>query len=130
MFVVQIQTVGNTSVSRPLEIYCTIDTPDIKNSDDVTISWTGPNGAITNDSRLTITPTVSNGTNHISTLKFSYLSEDDEGLYECNTTVLGFEENKTASIELTNLTGGFPLCKCIIFIAYTQTKNFYKIALY
>jgi len=62
MFVVYIQTVDNASLSRPLEIYCTVDTPDVKYSDDVTISWTGPNGAITNDSRLTIAPTVSNGT--------------------------------------------------------------------
>ena len=102
MCVVDIQPVDITSVSRPLEIYCTIYTPNTANSDDVTISWTGPNGAITNDGRLTITPTVSNGTNHISTLQFSYLSEDDEGLYECSTTVLGHEENKTASVNLTS----------------------------
>jgi len=48
-------------------------------------------------------------------LKFSYLSEDDEGLYECNTTVLGYEEKKTASVELNNLTSGFPLCKSTVF---------------
>jgi len=94
----------NTVVGSPLKIFCTVNTVNITNSDDVTISWTGPNGVITNDSRLTITQTVSNGTNHISTLQFSYLSEDDEGLYECNTTVLGYEENKTAPDELTNLT--------------------------
>ena len=89
----------------PLEIHCSVNTADITNSDDVTISWTGPNGTtITNDSRLTITPTVSNGTNHISTLQFSYLSEDDEGLYECSTSVLGYDENKTASVELVNFT--------------------------
>ncbi|XP_065889338.1 uncharacterized protein [Dysidea avara] len=92
------------SVSDPLEIHCLVDTPNITNSDDVTISWTGPNGTITNDNRLNITPTVSNGTNHLSTLQFSYLSEDDEGLYECNTAVLDYNKNKTASVELTNFT--------------------------
>jgi len=102
---VDIQPVHNTAIGSPLKIHCTVNTADhISNSDDVTISWTRLNGAITNDSRLTIIPTVSNGTNHISTLQFSYLSEDDEGLYECSTTVLGYEENKTASVELTNLT--------------------------
>jgi len=106
--IVDVKPVDITLESRPLEIYCTVDTPDIKNSDDVSISWTGPNGAITNDGRLTITPTVSSSTNHISTLQFSYLREDDEGLYECSTTVLGYEENKTASFELMNFT-----CKLI-----------------
>jgi len=106
---VDIQPVHNTTVGSLLKIYCSVNTANITNSDDVTISWTGPNGAITNDGRLTITPTVSNGTNHTSTLLFSYLSEDDEGLYECSTTVLGHEENKTASIELTNLTSELEL---------------------
>ena len=99
-----IQPVHNTTVGSLLKIHCSVNTADITNSDDVTISWTGPNGAIINGSRLTIIPTVSNGTNHISTLQFSYLSEDDKGLYECSSTVLGYEENKTASVELTNLT--------------------------
>ena len=102
--VVYIQPVDDMSVSDPLEIHCLVDTPNITNSDDVTISWTGPNGTITNDNRLNITPTVSNGTNHLSTLQFSYLSEDDEGLYECNTAVLDYNKNKTASVELTNFT--------------------------
>ena len=96
------------TVDSPLEICCSVNTAGITNSDDVTIIWTGPNGTtITNDSRLTITPTVSNGTNHISTLQFSYLSEDDEGLYECSTSVLGYDENKTASVELVNFTSEF-----------------------
>ena len=98
-----IQPVDKMSLNKPLEIHCSVNTADIANSDDITIIWTGPNGTtITNDSRLTITPTVSNGTNHISTLRFSYLSEDDEGLYKCRTLVSGYTENKTVSVELTN----------------------------
>ena len=108
--VVDIQPVDNASVSKPFEIYCTIYTPNTTNSNDVTMSWTGPNGVITNDGRLNITPTVSNGTNHTSTLQFSYLSEDDKGLYECSTIVLDYEENKTASVELTNLTSELAMC--------------------
>ena len=91
-------------VGHPQKIRCLVDTPDITNPDNVNISWTGPNGAIGNTGRLRITPTFSNGTNHISTLEFSNLNEEDEGLYKCNTTVLGYEENKTALINLTNLT--------------------------
>ena len=52
---------------------------------------------ITNDNRLIITPTVSNGTNHICTSQFSWLSEDDEGWYECSTSVIGYNGNKTTS---------------------------------
>ena len=105
VFAVDIQLSHDALVSDPQEMHCSVNTVNITNSDNVTISWTGPNGTtITNDSRLTITPTVSNDTNHISTLQFSYLSEDDEGLYECSTSVLGYDENKTASINLTNFT--------------------------
>jgi len=122
-------------VGGPLKIHCIVNTANITNSDDVTISWIRPNGTITNDDRLTFTPVVSNGTNHISTLQFLYLSEDDEGLYECSTTVLGYEENKTVSVALTNLTSelNFTLSrpenrvmqllhvhKCIIHILYSS----------
>ena len=110
------------TVDSPLEICCSVNTADITNSDDVTISWTGPIGTtITNDSRLTITPTVSNGTNHISTLNFLYLSEDDEGLYECSTSVLGYDENKTASVELVNFTSEFD---CMILIESKATAYY------
>ena len=103
-YVGNIQPVDKMLVGHPQKIRCLVDTPDITNPDNVNISWTGPNGAIGNTGRLRITPTFSNGTNHISTLEFSNLNEEDEGLYKCNTTVLGYEENKTALINLTNLT--------------------------
>jgi len=61
------------------QIQCTAYTDEMINPNNVTVSWTGPNGTITNDSRLTITPTSSNSTCHTSTLQFSYLSADDEG---------------------------------------------------
>ena len=89
------------SVGDSKEILCVIGTDKGVNPLAVNITWTGPNGTtITNDRRLTITPTVSNGTNHISTLQFSYLSENDEGLYECNGAVLDL--NETESFSLSN----------------------------
>ena len=119
-YVVGIQPVDDMFVSGPLDIHCSVNTADITNSNDVTISWTGPNGTITNDTRLTITPTVSSGTNHISTLHFSYLSEDNEGSYECSTTVLSYNKNKTASVELTNFISELRLCK---FVCMSKIKT-------
>ena len=113
-------------VGHPQKIRCLVDTPDITNPDNVNISWTGPNGAIGNTGRLRINPTFSNGTNHISTLEFSELNEDDEGLYKCNTTVLGYEENKMALINLTNFTlSEFILivCKCDHMFIFVCTED-------
>ena len=90
----------NVHVGNYKEMHCIADITERINPLAVNITWTGPNGAITNDNRLTITPTVSNGTKHISTLQFSYLSEDDEGLYECNVAV--FEMNKVEFFPLIN----------------------------
>ena len=73
------------------EIQCTAYTDEMINPNNVTVSWTGPNGTITNDSRLTITPTISNGTSHTSTLQFSYFSEDDESEYNCSLVVFGIK---------------------------------------
>ena len=80
-YVGNIQPVDKMLVGHPQKIRCLVDTPVITNPDNVNISWTGPNGAIGNTGRLRITPTFSNGTNHISTLEFSNLNEEDEGLY-------------------------------------------------
>ena len=95
------------NVGHSKEIHCIANTSERVNPLAVSITWIGPNGPITNNSRLFITPTVSNGTNHISTLQFSYLSEDDEGLYECNVTVL--EMSKMEFHSLINFNS-----KCLI----------------
>ena len=71
------------------------------NPNNVTVSLTGPNGTITNDNRLTITPTISNGTSHTSTLQFSYLSENDEGEYSCNLVMFGTKLSGSESIKLS-----------------------------
>ena len=83
------------------EIQCTAYTDEMINPNNVTVSWTGPNGTITNDSRLTITPTISNGTSHNSTLQFSNLSENDEGEYICNLVMFGTELSGSESIVLS-----------------------------
>jgi len=79
----------NPSLGDSYQIQCTAYTDEMINPNSVTVSWTGPNGTITNDSRLTITPTSSNGISHTGTLQFSYLSEDDEGEYNCSLVMFG-----------------------------------------
>ena len=70
----------------------------------VMISWMGPGGeSITNDSRLTISPTTSSGNNYTSSLQFTHLMEGDEGMYTCNVMIL--ETIGSQSTELSNLYG-------------------------
>ena len=65
------------------------------------ISWMGPGGeSITNDSRVTISPTTSSGNNYTSSLQFTYLMERDEGMYTCNVTILETVKLQTTEIKL------------------------------
>ena len=91
-------------VGNPQDIQCIVSTIDGVESSSVMISWMGPGGvSITNDSRVTISPTTSSGNNYTSSLQFTYLMEGDEGMYTCNVMIL----NTTASnfIELDDVTG-------------------------
>ena len=64
----------------------------------------GPGGeSIANDSRVTISPTTSSGTNYTSSLQFTYLMEGDEGMYTCNVMIL--ETIATITIEIFELNG-------------------------
>jgi len=64
----------------------------------------GPGGeSITNDSRVTISPTISSDNNYTSILQFTYLMEGDEGMYTCNVMIL--ESKATGVVKITELTG-------------------------
>ena len=90
-------------VGSPQDIQCTVNTVSGVELSSVMISWMGPGGdTITNDSRMTISPTSSSGNNYTSSLQFMYLMEGDEGAYECNIMIL--EANRSDSTELTKLT--------------------------
>ena len=68
------------------------------------ISWMGTGGeSITNDSRVTISPTTSSGNNYTSSLQFTYLMEGDEGMYTCSVMILDTRTNIT--VEMFELTG-------------------------
>ena len=89
----------NLTVGNPYEIQCKVYTDQIVNSDIVDITWIGPdNDTIVADGRLSVT-TNSTGHNHISTLQFSYLSEDDEGLFICHVTILSNTDSESFEIK-------------------------------
>ena len=90
-------------VGSPQDIQCTVSTVSGVELSSVMISWMGPGGdTITNDSRVTISPTSGSGNNYTSSLQFMYLMEGDEGTYECNVMIL--ETNASNYVELNNLT--------------------------
>ena len=76
----------------------------------VMISWIGPEGdAITNDSRVTISPTSGSGERYYSTLQFMYLTVEDEGSYTCNVMIL--KASVSESLQISDLIGKL-LCFC------------------
>ena len=104
-------------VGSPQNIQCMVSTVSGVELSSVMISWIGPGGeSITNDSRVTISPTASSGNNYTSgnnftsSLQFTYLMEGDEGMYTCNVMVL--ETKNLYSLELSNLTGKILHLRC------------------
>ena len=91
-------------VGFPQDIQCIVSTVSGVELSSVMISWMGPGGeSITNDSRVTISPTTSSGNNYTSSLQFTYLMEGDEGMYTCNVMIL--ESSNSAISVLDTLTG-------------------------
>jgi len=91
-------------VGDPLVINCTVSTVSGVQSSLVMISWMGPGGgSITNNSRVTISPTTSSGNTYTSSLQFTYLMEGDESTYTCNVMIL--ETTESDSVVLQSLTG-------------------------
>ena len=76
-------------VGSPQDIQCTVSTVSGVEMSSVMISWMGPGGdTITNDSRVTISPTSGSGNNYTSSLQFTYLGEEDMGSYTCTAMIL------------------------------------------
>ena len=81
-------------VGRPQTVNCTVSTVSGVAASSVMISWMGPGGVITNDSRVTISPTTSSGNTYTSSLQFTYLMEGDNGTYTCNVRILDTNESQ------------------------------------
>ena len=86
-------------MGSPQVINCTVSTISGVESSSVMISWMGPGGNITNDSRVTINPTTSSGNDYISSLRFTYLMERDRGIYTCNVMILETDAENSTEIE-------------------------------
>ena len=88
-------------VGSPQDIQCIVSTVSGVELSSVMISWMGPGGdTITNDSRVTISPTSGSGNNYTSSLQFKYLMEGDEGAYECNVMILETTASTNVEIEM------------------------------
>ena len=97
-------SIQRAMVGSPQDIQCIVSTVSGVKFSSVMISWMGPGGEfITNDSRVTISPTTSSGNNYTSSLQFTYLMEGDKGIYTCNVMIL--ETTATNVVEITKLTG-------------------------
>ena len=82
-------SVQGAMVGSPQDIQCIVSTVSGVELSSVMISWMGPGGeSITNDSRVTISPTTSSGNNYTSNLQFTYLMEGDEGIYMISVMIL------------------------------------------
>ena len=93
-------------VGNPQDIQCVVSTVSGVELSSVMISWMGPGGeSITNDSRVTISPTTSTGNNYTSSLQFTYLMEGDNGTYTCNVMIL--ETTNLISLQLEDLTSKY-----------------------
>ena len=87
-------------VGSPQDIQCIVSTVSGVELSSVMISWMGPGGeSITNDSRVTISPTISSGNNYTSSLQFTYLMEGDEGMYTCNVMILDTSASELFSLS-------------------------------
>ena len=87
-------------VGNAQTLQCEVSTISGVNSSSVMISWMGPGGtSITNDNRVTISPTTSSGNTYTSSLQFTYLMEGDEGTYTCNVMILGTAASESVEIE-------------------------------
>ena len=95
-------------MGSPQVINCTVGTVSGVESSSVIISWMGPIGSITNDSRMTISPTTSSGNTYTSSFHFTYLMEGDEGTYTCNVMIM--DTSGSQSVELQSLTGNKLSC--------------------
>ena len=115
-------------VGSPQDIQCTVSTVSGVELSSVMISWMGPGGdTITNDSRVTISPTSGSGNNYTSSLQFMYLMEGDEGTYECNVMIL--ETSESTVVKMSDIVGKYNRNELKLFTALVVYVHLYIIGL-
>ena len=87
-------------VGNPQDIQCTVEVEfNGVESSSVIFNWLAPERIpIMNNSRMIISPTISFANTFVSTLQFSYLMENDDGIYTCDAVIL--KTIRSNSIEL------------------------------
>ena len=118
-------------VGSPQDIQCIVSTVSGVELSSVMISWMGPGGEfITNDSRVTISPTTSSGNNYTSSLQFTYLMEGDGGIYTCHVIIL--ETSALTVLEMVKPIGKlyqshkYVLLRSITFCGFHGKPHIYK----
>ena len=92
------------TVGQQQDIICTanlIPGENVNNS--ILLTWVAPDHVDINDERVTVMPTVINGSDYSSLLHFDYLMETDVGSYKCNIT--SNQNTFALSVELQDLIG-------------------------
>ena len=99
-------------VGSPQVFLCTVNTVNGVESSLVTISWIGPEGYLTNNSRITtkmewMEYQIEEHTvkYYSSTLHFNYLMEGDVAIYTCNVAILQTVNFQTT--EIKSVTGKY-----------------------
>ena len=116
-------------VGSPQDIQCIVSTVSGVELSSVMIGWIGPGGeSITNDSRVTISPTTSSSNNYTSSLQFTYLIEGDEGMYTCNVMIL--KTNGSNVVQISNLTGKPTIDRIMKVKSYSCKYNSFHSAIY
>ena len=94
----------NRTVGDPHEVQCEVNNNEVVNT---SITWIGPNNdTIVTNNRIIVNATISADNNHTSTLRFLYLTEEDQGLYICHVTILNnYTDSK--SFKLDDFTSKF-----------------------
>ena len=90
-------------MGNPYSIQCSVEMSEKINSNIVIFDWSGPHGSITNESRVTIHPTVvsNNSIIYTSILQFLYLDHSDNGSFICSVTV--FDTSLSQTYKLDNI---------------------------
>ena len=116
-------------VGNPQIMECRVSTVSGVESSSVMIMWMGPGGdTITNDSRVTISPTSSSGNNYSSSIQFTYLMEGDNGTYTCNVTIL--EVNESASVVLESISGKWIYITVVLYCSSNSLLMLLRTLLY
>ena len=103
--------IQETVVGDPLVIDCIATTPVAVDVNLLNFTWIspGPGGdMITNDSRITIHPTIAIANMYVSSLQFNHLIISDGGTYMCN--VRFFDVMGSLSVVMDP-----PDCECVLY---------------